>query len=261
MTANELKDNLSFNLNGKVAIVTGGTRGIGFSIAQILASHGARVIITGRQEQNVADAIGTFDTYGLKVDGMACHSGDEVQLKKLVDYTAEKYKTVDILVNNAATNPVFGPMEDMDGAVFDKIMQVNVKAGLLLSNFCFPWMQAQGSGSIIHISSVEGSRPSPGLAIYSMSKAALTMLAKSQATEWGKYGIRSNVICPGLVQTKFSSALWKNEPILNEWNDRIPLGRMAQPDEIASLALYLAADASSYTTGAAFNVDGGYLIS
>jgi dehydrogenase/reductase SDR family member 4 len=257
----DIKNHLSFDLNGKVALVTGGTRGIGFSIAQILASRGAHVVITGRQDQNVADAIGTFDTYGLKVDGMACHSGDEVQLKKLVEYTVEKYKTIDILVNNAATNPVFGPMEDMDGAVFDKIMQVNVKAGLLLSNFCFPLMKVQGSGSIIHIGSVEGSRPSPGLSVYSMSKAALTMLAKSQATEWGKYGIRSNVICPGLVQTKFSSALWKNEPILNEWNERIPLGRMAQPDEIAGLVLYLASDASSYTTGVAFNVDGGYLIS
>lgn len=257
----DIKNHLSFDLNGKVALVTGGTRGIGFSIAQILASRGAHVVITGRQDQNVADAIGTFDTYGLKVDGMACHSGDEVQLKKLVEYTVEKYKTVDILVNNAATNPVFGPMEDMNGAVFDKIMQVNVKAGLLLSNFCFPLMKAQGSGSIIHIGSVEGNRPSPGLSVYSMSKAALTMLSKSQATEWGKYGIRSNVICPGLVQTKFSSALWKNEPILNEWNERIPLGRMAQPDEIAGLVLYLASDASSYTTGVAFNVDGGYLIS
>lgn len=257
----DIKNHLSFDLNGKVALVTGGTRGIGFSIAQILASRGAHVVITGRQDQNVADAIGTFDTYGLKVDGMACHSGDEVQLKKLVEYTVEKYNTIDILVNNAATNPVFGPMEDMDGAVFDKIMQVNVKGGLLLSNFCFPLMKAQGSGSIIHIGSVEGSRPSPGLSVYSMSKAALTMLSKSQATEWGKYGIRSNVICPGLVQTKFSSALWKNEPILNEWNERIPLRRMAQPDEIAGLVLYLASDASSYTTGVAFNVDGGYLIS
>lgn len=257
----EIKNHLSFDLNGKVAIVTGGTRGIGFSIAQILASRGAHVVITGRQDQNVAEAIRLFDSYGLKVDGIACHSGDEVQLKKLVEYTVEKYKTVDILVNNAATNPVFGPMEEMDSAVFDKIMQVNVKAGLLLSNFCFPLMKEKGSGSIIHISSVEGSRPSPGLSVYSMSKAALTMLSKSQATEWGKYGIRSNVICPGLVQTKFSSALWKNEPILNEWKDRIPLGRMAQPDEISGLALYLASDASSYTTGVDFNVDGGYLIS
>jgi dehydrogenase/reductase SDR family member 4 len=256
-----VSDHLSFDVSGKVAIVTGGTRGIGFSIAKVLASRGAKVVITGRQDQNVAEAISLLDSHGLKVEGLACHSGDEAQLRKLVDSTTEKYNAIDILVNNAATNPVFGPMEDMEGTVFDKIMQVNVKAGLLLSNFCFPWMKAKGSGSIIHVGSVEGSRPSPGLSVYSISKAALTMLAKSQATEWGKYGIRSNVICPGLVQTKFSSALWKNEPVLNEWNERVPIGRMAQPDEIAGLALYLASDASSYTTGEAFNVDGGYLIS
>ncbi|MEM6379647.1 MAG: SDR family oxidoreductase, partial [Bacteroidota bacterium] len=142
----------------------------------------------------------------------------------------------------------------------DKIMGVNVKSPFLLSNLCFPIMQERGGGSIIHISSVEGHKPGFGLGIYSVSKAALLMLTKNQAKEWGAAKIRVNAICPGLIKTKFSSAIWKNEAILSQLESHIPSGRMGQPDEMTGLAVFLASDASSYCTGASFEADGGYLI-
>ena len=167
---------------------------------------------------------------------------------------------MDILVNNAAINPVFGPVEEASDAVFDKIMGVNVKAPWALSNLCLPSMKERGGGSVINISSVEGLHPGFGLGLYSVSKAAMIMLTKNQAKEWGKFGIRSNAICPGLIQTKFSAALWQNEAVLNQVENHLPLGRMAQPDEMAGLAAFLASDASSYCTGGIYTADGGHMI-
>jgi len=147
-----------------------------------------------------------------------------------------------------------------DPALFDKIMNVNVKACMLLANLCHPIMMERGGGSIINIASVEGKKPSPGLGMYSVSKAALIMLTQSQAKEWGLVGIRSNAICPGLIKTKFSAALWQNEATLNKFTKHIPLARMAQPDEMAGLAVFLASDAASYNTGGIYTADGGYMI-
>ncbi|NRB65262.1 MAG: SDR family oxidoreductase, partial [Saprospiraceae bacterium] len=159
-----------------------------------------------------------------------------------------------------ATNPAFGPIQGTDNNLFDKIMSVNVRAPFELSNLVFPSMQSRGGGSIIHISSVEGIKPSVGLGLYSVSKASLLMLAQSQAKEWTGSGIRVNALCPGLVKTKFSAALWQNEAIMKTVKQHLPAGRMAQPEEMVGLAIFLASDAASYSTGSVFSADGGHLI-
>ena len=250
-----------FNLTGKVAIVTGASRGIGECMARGLAEFGAKVVLASRKQEDVDLVAVSMINDGWDVLPVACHVGNEDHLQNLVNKTIEKYGGVDILINNAATNPVYAPIEDMSSDLFDKMMNINVKAAFTLSNLCMKSMKERGGGSIIHISSVEGTKPSPGLSLYSINKAALIMLSKTQAKEWGVYKVRSNVICPGLVKTKFSSALWSNKEILDHWNENIPLNRMAEPEEMVGLALFLASNASSYCTGASFTADGGYLIS
>ena len=249
-----------FDLSGKVAIVTGSSKGIGESIARGLAEHGAKVVISSRKQEAVDEVAAQFVADGLDAVGIACHVGKAEDREALVTKTIEHYGGVDILVNNAAINPVFGPVEQAEEAVFDKIMDVNVKAPWSLSNLVLPSMQERGGGSIINISSVEGMHPGFGLGLYSVSKAALLMLTKNQAKEWGKYGIRSNVLCPGLIKTKFSAALWMNENILSKIEKNLPSGRMGMPDEMAGLAVLLASEAGAYMTGGAYTADGGYLI-
>lgn len=250
----------SFDLTGKVAIVTGSSKGIGKSIAMALAEHGAQVVVSSRNQEAVDSVAEEITKAGGKAIGIACHVGDSVQLEALVKGTVEAFGGVDILVNNAATNPVFGKLAEADSEVFDKIMNVNVKACMSLANLCYPIMVERGSGSVINIASVEGQKPSFGLGLYSVSKAALIMLTKSQAKEWGPKGIRSNAICPGLIQTKFSASIWGNEAMLEQFTKHIPSKRMAQPDEMAGLAVYLASELASYTTGGVFNADGGYMV-
>jgi len=249
-----------FDLTDKVAIITGSSKGIGESIAKGLAEMGAKVVISSRKQEAVDVVATKFQAAGYEATGIACHVGDKAQLENLVTKTVELYGGVDILINNAATNPTFGPLAEADEVVFDKIMNVNVKACMSLANLCFPIMKARGGGSIINIASVEGLKPSQGLGMYSVSKAALIMLTQSQAKEWGRAGIRSNAICPGLIQTKFSSALWGNEAILKQFIAHLPTGRMAQPDEMAGLAMFLASDAASYNTGGVYTADGGHML-
>jgi len=249
-----------FDLTGKVAIVTGASKGIGESIARGFAEAGAKVIVSSRKQDAVNAVAELYKKDGLEATGIACHVGKEDQLKELVDKTIDAYGGVDILVNNAATNPTYGPITESDGAVFDKVMNVNVKACMLLANLCFPSMSERGGGSVINIASVEGLKPSMGLGVYSISKAAVIMLTQSQAKEWGAAGIRSNAICPGLIQTKFSSALWKNEALMKQVKHHLPMGRIAQPDEMAGMALFLASDAGSYCTGGVYTNDGGFML-
>lgn len=249
-----------FDLTGKVAIITGASKGIGKAIAHGLAEQGASVVVSSRKQDAVDAVAAEFTTAGFTAAGIACHVGDESQLDRLVSETINRFGGIDILINNAATNPVFGPLDQMTGEVFDKVMNVNVRACMLLANKCKPHMEKRGGGSVINIASVEGVKPSPMMSVYSVSKAALIMLTQSQAREWGSDKIRSNAICPGLIQTKFSSALWQNEDILNHFVGQLPLQRMAQPEEMVGLALYLASDASSYSTGGIFTADGGHLI-
>lgn len=250
----------TFRLDGKTAIVTGASRGIGKSMAALLAEAGAQVVVSSRKQDSVDAVASEIITKGHTAKAMACHVGDTDQLQSLVDFTVDHFGGLDILINNAATNPHFGPLETMTEELYTKIMNVNLKAAMILSNLSYPHMKKRAGGSIINIASVEGFRPSPGLSVYSISKAALLMLTKSQAKEWGKDNIRSNAICPGLIKTKFSQAIWSNDAFLSDFTGHIPSGRMAEPDEIAGLALFLASDASSYCTGGAFTADGGYLI-
>ncbi len=250
-----------FNLHGKVALVTGSSKGIGKSIARGLAEHGARVVVNSRKQEAVDAVAEEFKNLGLEAVGIACHVGEPGQQASLIKKTLEAYGRLDILVNNAAISPYYGPLEHTDEAAFDKIMEVNVKAPWMLANQAFPHMKEQGGGSIINIASVEGLRPGFGLGLYSVTKAALIMLTQNQAKEWGRYCIRANALCPGLIKTKFSEGLWSNEKIVGHYTRATPLGRIAEPDEMAGVAVLLASDAGSYLTGGVYAADGGYLIS
>jgi len=169
---------------------------------------------------------------------VAAHMGDRAAIRGLLESTCEAFGGVDIVVNNAATNPVYGPLLHNDDSVFEKIMAVNVKGPLELAKLAHPHMQRRGGGSIINFSSVGGLRPEPLLGLYSVSKAALISLTKVMAQEWGRDNIRANVICPGLVKTKFSAALWQNEQVCKEFVRTVPLGRVAEPEEMVGLALF-----------------------
>ena len=248
-----------FQLKGKVAIVTGSSKGIGLAIARGLADNGASVVLSSRSKESVESAANQFQKDGLSVIAQSCHVGDQEQRVKLVKETVKKFGKIDILVNNAAINPVYETIENMPNEVYDKMFNVNVKAIFDLSNLCFPFLKKNRSGSIINISSVEGLKPSLGLGIYSVTKAAVIMLTKVQAKEWGKHGIRSNAICPGLIKTKFSKALWENKVLLNQVKNQLPAGRVAEPEEMIGLALYLASSAGSYSTGGIFSADGGHM--
>jgi NAD(P)-dependent dehydrogenase (short-subunit alcohol dehydrogenase family) len=203
-----------FNLDDKIAIITGSSKGIGRAIAKILAENGATVIISSRKQEACEEVVASFQEEGLKAHAIACHVGDKKSRSDLIEKTITLCGGIDILVNNAATNPVYGPIEDAPFEAFDKIMNVNVKAPWDLANMCLPKMRSRKGGSIINISSIEGEHPGYGLGLYSTSKAALSMLTKNQAKEWGKHNIRVNAICPGLIQTKFSAALWNDEKVM-----------------------------------------------
>jgi NAD(P)-dependent dehydrogenase (short-subunit alcohol dehydrogenase family) len=253
--ASSIKDR--FDLSGKVAIVTGASKGIGAEIARGLAEFGAQVVVSSRKQEAVDALADEFRSAGYEATAIACHVGDLSQIQALVDQTIQQYGGVDIVVNNAATNPYFGPLVNAGEELFDKIMGVNVKAPFELSRRVFESMSQRGGGSIINISSIGGMRPETLLGIYSASKAALISLTKAMAKEWSAANVRVNAICPGLIQTKFSQALWANDEILKQFLDTVPLGRIAQSDEVAPLAVFLASEAASYCTGGVYIVDGG----
>ena len=250
-----------FDLTGKVAIITGSSKGIGLSIAKGLAESGAKVVISSRKQEAVDAVAKEFKEAGFEAIGIECHIGEAAQREQLIAKTIEVYGRIDILVNNAAINPFYGPLETAGEEVFDKIMNVNVKAPWVLSNLAQPYMKANGGGSIINIASVEGIHPGFRLGLYSMTKSAVIMLTKNQAKEWGRYGIRSNVVCPGLIKTKFSESLWSDDKLVAQYTNVVPLKRVAEPDEIAGIVMLLASDAGSYMTGGVYTADGGYLIS
>jgi NAD(P)-dependent dehydrogenase (short-subunit alcohol dehydrogenase family) len=249
-----------FDLTGKVAIVTGASKGIGEAIARGLAAFGARVVLSSRKQPAVEAVAQAICGDGGEAAAVAAHMGDPAAVRNLVARTRELYGGVDIVVNNAATNPVYGPLLEADEDVFDKIMAVNVKGPLELAKAAYPLLAGRGGGSVINVSSIGGLTPEPLLGLYSASKAALISLTKVMAREWGPAGVRANVLCPGLVRTKFSAALWQDEAVLQRFLQKVPLGRIAQPEEMVGLAVYLAGPASAYCTGAVFTVDGGYTV-
>lgn len=249
-----------FDLSGKVAIVTGASKGIGKAIAEALAQQGAHVVVSSRKQEAVDEVAKEITYQGWKASASACHMGDDDQIKRLAENTIKTLGRVDIVVNNAAANPVFGPVEDAGDDAFQKIMQVNVQGPLNLAKYCLESMKARGGGSVINISSIEGITPGQGLGLYSVSKAALIQLTKVMAKEWGRANIRANAICPGLVETKFSEALTSNEKIMKMVMMKQALPMVAQPKDIVGLALYLASPASRFVTGAVISADGGYTI-
>jgi NAD(P)-dependent dehydrogenase (short-subunit alcohol dehydrogenase family) len=249
-----------FRLDDKVAIITGASKGIGKAIARALGQQGAKIVIASRRQEAVDETAKEFSVEGIEAISIAAHMGDILQVKNLADQTIKHFGGIDILVNNAATNPVFGPIAETDNLVFDKIMEVNVKGPLELCRLAYSSMRQRGGGSIINISSIEGITPGTGLGLYSISKSALIALTKVLAKEWGADKIRANVICPGLVKTKFSQALTDNEKILKYVLAKQALPQLAEPEELAGLALFLASDAASFCTGAVYTADGGYTI-
>ena len=249
-----------FSLKDKVAIVTGASKGIGQAIAELYAEYGAKVVVSSRKQEAIDLVVKGITDKGHDAIGIVANTGKAEDLKNLVEQTIAHYGRIDILVNNAATNPTFGPMLNTDADAFDHIMNVNVKGPFELAKLAFPHMMNAGGGSIINISSIGGLSPEPLLGIYSVSKSALISLTKVMAKEFGAAGIRANVICPGLIKTKFSEALWSSEPIADKMIKRLPIARIGVPEDISGMALFLASDASAYSTGSVFTADGGYTI-
>ena len=250
-----------FNLDGKVAIVTGASKGIGEAMARGLAEFGATVMVSSRKAEAVESVAHAFASDGLDAHAFACNTGKPKDIQNLVEHTVETCGGLDIVINNAAANPVYGPIQNTDERAFDKIVDVNIKGPFELCKLALPYLKARGGGAIINISSIGGMTPEPGIGIYSVSKAAILSLTQAMAQDWGGDNIRVNAICPGLVQTRFSEALWSDPETRDRFLKKIPLGRLGSPDDIAGLAVYLASDAGAYCSGAAFLVDGGYLAS
>jgi NAD(P)-dependent dehydrogenase (short-subunit alcohol dehydrogenase family) len=247
-------------LNGKVALITGASRGIGLAIARAYAAAGAKVALSSRKQDGLDLAAEMIREEGGVALPVAAHSGDSLAVEALVDRVTAEWGGIDILVNNAATNPHFGPILTAEESHWDKILDVNVKGYFRVVKACVPAMKARGGGKVINMSSVAGKEPQPMMGIYSVSKAAVIMLTEVLAAELAAGNIQVNAIAPGFVKTKFSSVLWHTEEINDALLRSIPQGRMAEPEEIAGMALYLASPASDFVTGATFIVDGGQLV-
>ena len=241
-------------LAGKTALVTGASRGIGKAIAAAFASEGARVVICGRKQETLDIVAGEI---GPAVHPVACHIGRAGDVARLV----ERAGPVDVLVNNAATNIQLGPCLEASEAQFDKMVEVNLKSAFRLINALAPGMCARGSGSIINVASVAGIRPQNLSLLYSMTKAALIMMTRSYALELGPRGVRVNAIAPGLIETQLSEYFWKDESRRTEYIARQPIRHTGRPEDIAALAVLLAADRAGYITGQVYVADGGLLIS
>ena len=249
-----------FQLDGKVALVTGASKGIGEAMARGLAEFGAKVVVSSRKQEAVDAVAESFKTDGLEATGIAANVGNIEDIHRLVDKTVETYGGLDIIINNAAVNPVFGPIQNTDERAFDKIIDVNLKGPFELCKKAYPILKQRGGGSIIHISSIGGLTPEAGIGIYSVSKAAIINLTQAMAQDWGVDNIRVNAICPGMIKTKFSEALWNDDKILDRFLEKIPLGRAGIADDIAGMAVFLASDAAAYCTGGVYTVDGGYVV-
>lgn len=250
----------TFDLSGKVAIVTGASRGIGEAIAQHFAQAGAKVVVCARKLESLQTVADSINQAGGTALAMACHTGKREQVQAVVEQTLAQWGRIDIVVNNAATNPHFGPLLNSDAAQWDKTYEVNVKGYFWLIQAAAEAMQAQGGGSIINVASVAGLQPATAMGIYSISKAAVIAMTKQLAQELGPMNIRVNALAPGLIKTKFSSALWDNEDLNQKIVAGTPLGRIGTVDEVAAAALYLASDAAAFTTGTVITMDGGSLV-
>jgi NAD(P)-dependent dehydrogenase (short-subunit alcohol dehydrogenase family) len=254
MTASDL-----FDLSGKVAVVTGASRGIGAEIAKLLAAQGAHIIVSSRRQADCQTVVNEIAAAGGSAEAVACHIGEMAQIAALFAGVEQKHRRLDVLVNNAATNPYFGSILDTDPAVFQKTIDVNIRGYFYMSTQGAKLMIQNGGGSIVNVASVNGINPGHFQGIYSITKAAVISMTKAFAVECAEAGVRCNALLPGLTNTKFASVLVQTPSILKQAMVHIPMRRVGQPSEMAGAALYLASAASSYTTGAILNVDGGYL--
>ncbi len=247
----------TFDLSGKIALVTGASRGIGEAIATLLAAHGAHVIVSSRKAEHCTPVVDAIKADGGSAEAMGCHIGDVDQIEAIFKVIDSKHGHLDILVNNAAANPYFGPILDTPMGAFQKTVDVNIRGYFFMSVGGAKLMK-QG-GAIVNVASVNGVIPGPFQGIYSITKAAVISMTQAFAKECAPLKIRVNALLPGFTDTKFASALTGNPMILEKALEHIPLHRIAQPDEMAGAVLYLVSDAASYTTGTCLNVDGGYL--
>jgi NAD(P)-dependent dehydrogenase (short-subunit alcohol dehydrogenase family) len=248
-----------FDLTGKVAIVTGGSRGIGRAICERLAEHGAKVVVSSRKLDACQAVVDAIKAKGGEAMALACNIGRKEELQALADRTIAAWGGVDILVCNAAINPHFGPAMSIPDEIFDKMMGTNIKSNMWLSHMCIPSMEARGGGAIVIVSSIGGYRGSVKLGAYAITKAADLQLARNLAVEWGPKNIRVNCIAPGLIRTDFARALWEDPVNHRKRTREAPLKRIGEPDEIAGAAVFLCSAAGSFMTGQSMVVDGGVL--
>ncbi|MEZ5558746.1 MAG: SDR family oxidoreductase [Pseudomonadales bacterium] len=253
-----------FDMTGKVALITGSSKGIGKAIAEEMARHGAQVVISSRKGdvcQQVADAINA-ELEGQPGGAVAipAHVGHKEELERLVAETRAQLGSIDVLVCNAAVNPFYGPMSELPDSAFEKILNINIMANHWLAQLVLPEMVARRDGAIIIVSSVGGLRGSRDLGAYCISKAADVQLVRNLAVENGRHNIRVNAISPGLIRTDFARALWENPDILERRTAGDPLRRIGEPEEVAGIAVYLASKAGTFTTGQNFVIDGGSTI-
>ncbi|MFC5430598.1 SDR family oxidoreductase [Paraburkholderia denitrificans] len=249
-----------FDLTGRIALVTGASRGIGEAIARLLAEQGAHVIVSSRKLEDCESVAASIRAAGGNAEAFACHVGRMEDIAATFAHIREKHGRLDILVNNAAANPYFGHILDTDLGAHNKTVEVNIRGYFFMSVEAGKMMRAQGRGAIVNTASVNALQPGDMQGIYSITKAAVVNMTRAFAKECGPFGIRVNALLPGLTKTKFASALFENREIYDRWINEIPLRRHGEPHEMAGTVLYLVSDAASYTNGECIVVDGGLTI-
>lgn len=250
---------INFDLTGKIALITGASRGIGEFIAKTLASYGAEVILSSRKIDSLKKVEAEIISAGGKAFSIACHSGEMSQIELMFETINKKYGRLDILVNNAATNPYFGDVLNVTEEAWNKTVDVNMKGYFFIAQKAAKLMIGKDGGSILNVASINGIRPAPMQGVYSITKAAVIAMTKSFAKELAPFKVRVNSLLPGITETKFSAAMTKNPDLMKIILPAIPMGRVAEPDEMAGAVLYLVSEASSYVTGTSLVVDGGML--
>nr|XP_015802286.2 dehydrogenase/reductase SDR family member 4 [Nothobranchius furzeri] len=245
------------SLTGKVAIVTASTDGIGLATAQALGKRGAHVVVSSRRQANVDKAVALLQSQSIKVTGTTCNVSSGEDREKLVQMTLDQCGGIDILVSNAAVNPFFGNIMDSTEDVWDKILSVNVKSSFLMTKLVVPHMEKRGGGNVIFVSSVGAYQPMQALGPYCVSKTALLGLTRALAPELAQSNIRVNCVAPGVIKTRFSSALWKNEDVVEELKKQLSIKRLGEPEEIGGVIAFLCSEEASYITGETITVTGG----
>jgi len=248
-----------FDMTGKVAVVNGASRGIGEAIARGLATCGAQLVLSSRRQESVQEVADDIVAGGGKAVAKACHAGHLDEIDALFNFVRDEFGRLDILINNAATNPYYGPAAGLSPEAFDKTVEVNLKGPYFMISKALPMMMENGGGSIVNVASIAALMPLPGQAVYGMTKAGLVSLTKAFAREYGQQGVRVNAILPGVVETKFASALVE-DPSIQKWLSKLPAGRVGQPADMVAGVLYLASDQAAYTTGTTLIMDGGAML-